>query len=956
VVGIAIGPAGHVWVEEQSGEANKIVEFNDAEANSQLESFPLKRGELGSGIAVDSHEDLYIFASGYGGFVERLSSTGSEPETVEASESRKAGMAVNELTNDLYIDLGQRVLERGAFGEPFEGPALEFGASGLGGNEDGGIAVNSSAQSASSGWVYVTEPAADKIDVFVPEPPGPVTVGNENASGVSVHIATLNAQVNPDGEDTSYYFQYGTVNCVTSPSACINVPAQPGTDIGSEYGPQTVSVQLEGLQAGTEYHYRVVATNASGTAFGTDSTFVTVPAGLSVLPDDRAYEMVTPVENHNAAVYVPSPGGLGLVTTALPSQAAAEGNAVAYESDPTTGGNGWTGAPFGNAHLATRSPEGGWTQETIESNSPAHTTNYLAFSSDLAEGIVSGCTNPVLASNAPLQPGGTNEHFEVGYNLLYSHSNQDNGSEGFSSLFTAKPRYRLPEESRSPSGFGTIGVGEIQGESYECPNGLVYAGASADFSHLLFEANDSLLEGEGKLETELDNDVKKEIEEEKASNNLYVSVDSRVTLVNVLPNGTPAPNATFGAQGPDFSHVISASGSRIFWTDLNTGTIYARENGTSTVPVSVGPARFWTASSDGRYVFYTEGEKLYRSDMEGETREQLAGAGADVKGVIGASENGESLYFVADGALAGAALAGQPNLYRWHAGVTSFVATLTEGDAADWSGVMGLRTAEVSANGGSVVFMSEQSLTGYANEGNREVYLYDAEPAGLYCASCKQTGEPGSSGFLQLTLSDTYTARSLSADNGRVFFDSEAGLVPQDTDGTADVYEWERDGIGSCEREMGCVYLLSGGSGTSYLLDASSTGNDVFFVTLSSLVPQDGNEVPDVYDARVGGQAVVASQCSGTGCQGPPTAPPPFATPASVTFEGVGNFPSPTGLPAATGQTTPKLLTRAEKLARALKACAVKRRRSVRATCVAKARKRYGAKVRTKTSTTKRGR
>ncbi len=75
-------------------------------------------------------------------------------------------------------------------------------------------------------------------------------------------------------------------------------------------------------------------------------------------------------------------------------------------------------------------------------------------------------------------------------------------------------------------------------------------------------------------------------------------------------------------------------------------------------------------------------------------------------------------------------------------------------------------------------------------------------------------------------------------------------------------------------------------------LDASATGDDVFFTTRAQLVPEDKNEQIDVYDARVnGGFPTAHTACSGTRLPGRPPAPPTFATPASVTFSGTGNFP-----------------------------------------------------------------
>ena len=80
-------------------------------------------------------------------------------------------------------------------------------------------------------------------------------------------------------------------------------------------------------------------------------------------------------------------------------------------------------------------------------------------------------------------------------------------------------------------------------------------------------------------------------------------------------------------------------------------------------------------------------------------------------------------------------------------------------------------------------------------------------------------------------------------------------------------------------------------------------------MTRSQLVTADKNEYNDIYDAHVG--AVVAPappQCTGTGCQGTAAMPPVFATPASTTYNGVGNF-SPPPTPVAKPKPKPKKKT-----------------------------------------------
>jgi hypothetical protein len=173
---------------------------------------------------------------------------------------------------------------------------------------------------------------------------------------------------------------------------------------------------------------------------------------------------------------------------------------------------------------------------------------------------------------------------------------------------------------------------------------------------------------------------------------------------------------------------------------------------------------------------------------------------------------------------------------------------------------------------------------------------------------------------------------------------NEEGAVPKGHDlaGLTNVFEWERDGTGSCRRAQGCIFLLSTGTSPdiSFFLDASENGDDAFFASRSQLVPQDHGEVYEVYDAHQCTEAVpcrteTSTACTGTGCQGVPAAPPLFATPASATFAGGGNFsPAPV--------VKPKPLTRAQKLARALKACKKLHAVPKRARCERAAHREFG--------------
>lgn len=100
--------------------------------------------------------------------------------------------------------------------------------------------------------------------------PGATT---EAASDVASTTATLNGTVSPNREDTTYYFQYGTTASYGS-----QTPNQGPVGGNAD---RKVSAALTGLAPSTTYHYRVVATNPSGTTFGADMTFTTTAPGTA---------------------------------------------------------------------------------------------------------------------------------------------------------------------------------------------------------------------------------------------------------------------------------------------------------------------------------------------------------------------------------------------------------------------------------------------------------------------------------------------------------------------------------------------------------------------------------------------------------------------------------------------------------------------------------------------------
>ncbi len=753
-------------------------------------------------------------------------------------------------------------------------------------------------------------------------------VSEESVGNVAATTATLNAQVNPEGSETSAFFEYGT-------SAAYGSSTAPQA-LGEGTEPALADSALSGLAESTEYHYRVVVTNASHeTAYGADQTFTTYPvqSGTPALPDGRAYELVSPAEKEGGrgGVYpLDFTPGQGNRVDGQSTESSPDGGAIAYVGEPfyqSHNGN------FDNVYVSHREPtQDRWSTRDITPPFPfknGSNNEALGFSADLSSAVFWD-VDP-LGVGAPSDLPGNEEYLDLWL--------QEDGGPYQPLVDSQAFQFSSRSENREGS---TL---------YIQP---VFDGSSSDLSHVIFEAHDTLTSNAAPVGGQA---------QENSGGNLYEWVDGDVSLVNELPlPGGGSEPAGFGsgiAAGitgtaevihlfdlvPNLSHVISSDGSRVFWSSVESvrrehyrpKVLYVREDaGTPqarTVQIAAG-GEFWTASADGSVVFYTKGGDLYEYELETETKPATTNdltPGGEVQGVMGASEDGSYVYFAAGGVLGDGAAKGavpqtcehpkeQPdgrpirgtgtpcNLYVSHGGETRYIATLSPEDntfpsnSGDLRGVVGdwvpqsaLRTARVSPNGLYVAFLSKNNITGYNSHGVYELYRYGVQEDRLVCASCQPSGAPPTAGgaiasteygaFATPAINGIYGQRYLS-NTGQVFFDSNEALVPQDTNGTTDVYEYEH----------GHVYLSSPGTGgPSNFADASENGENVFFTTRDQLVPQDKDENVDMYDARVGGGFPPPAQaaCTGTGCQGVPPAPPIFATPSSVTFNGVGNFPPP---------------------------------------------------------------
>jgi hypothetical protein len=100
----------------------------------------------------------------------------------------------------------------------------------------------------------------------------PVGDGSANtyAQTIGTTSASLTGGIYPNGLDTAYYWQYGTTTAYGGQTT--------SADAGSGSAPAGAPGQLTGLTSGVTYHYRLVASNTAGTAYGYDQVLTTSSA------------------------------------------------------------------------------------------------------------------------------------------------------------------------------------------------------------------------------------------------------------------------------------------------------------------------------------------------------------------------------------------------------------------------------------------------------------------------------------------------------------------------------------------------------------------------------------------------------------------------------------------------------------------------------------------------------
>jgi Divergent InlB B-repeat domain len=451
--------------------------------------------------------------------------------------------------------------------------------------------------------------------------------------------AMLRAQVNPNGEATTYQFQYLTQDewedDGESFAGATSIPASPGA-IGE--GLQAIPVQgsLLGLEPETAYRYRLIAENLVD-AVEAEASFVTyalpqvlgscandefrINRSSGTLPDCRAYEQATPVDKNGGNVQ----------SEYFLNKASPSGNRISFEVI--------AGLPIG---------EGSQTFPTFASTRAGGQWS--------SQGVL-----PAASSGEQARILGWTPDFDQVFSVA------------------AKLGTGTGLVSRS-SADGSLAVVVPHTPALAANKGAIrYVGASADGSQSFFEAVEGLAGVPGTPAP-----AAGLVKDNVYHYNLYAwnRDTGNLYFAGALPDGSaPGAGATAGGRNENYywidTRAVAEDGS-VYFTDQKTGQLYRRLNPTApettdkdthgdcvpdpllacTVHVSAsekddghgleghdaaGPqaTRFMAASTDGAKAIFTSSEKLTNDAYTGpETTEPPAIARANLSDVAGSKEIG----------------------------------------------------------------------------------------------------------------------------------------------------------------------------------------------------------------------------------------------------------------------------------------------------------------------------
>jgi hypothetical protein len=596
----------------------------------------------------------------------------------------------------------------------------------------------------------------------------PPEVQTGAASNVTDTTADLAGTINALGDQTTYHFEYGPTTDYGS-----EVPAGAEAVAGSPRTPRAFVQTAKGLQPGTTYHYRLVATNSAGTTEGEDRTFTTLTTG-QVAPH-RAYEQVTPVDKQGLSLF--SNWGF---------QASADGSAIVYSGGAASADA--EGSPQTSRYLARRGTTGWNGKKPLDP--PLATTRSILLATTQA--VSDDFQHALVFSKDALTPDAT----EGAANIYVR--DIDTGA------------YQLVGTSTDAVAFSNM----------TSPNTMnTFISAAPDFSWIILNANYPLLPGAP-----------------QAAMYKWTRTDG-LSIISLLDTDTVPTGTVVTQDSTSTTNRLASDDGETFAFALRNGDdgVYRRAGGLTT-PISVpqvtgtppdtppAPGMVDGMSRDGRFVVFHSsvqltdsatdpGNKIYRYDAQTGTLDYV-GALTTTSGsgdILNVSDDGRTVYFHALGQtvvwrdgqqdvvtpteLHGAAYGypspngryfefqlydGTVHLYDAVAGEETCVSCPADGSSAGIGRVsnapdrnLSNRFSQVVTDDGHAFFDTTAPLISTDHNGTSDVYEYFQGRLALI--------SPGDRDFIA-TLAD------ISTDGSTVFFTTSEGLVAQDTDQGYDIY------------------------------------------------------------------------------------------------------------------------------------------------------------------------
>lgn len=583
------------------------------------------------------------------------------------------------------------------------------------------------------------------------------------ATNVSAGAVDLRGLANPGGASATARFEYLTVAAYEANLGAIP-PRDPfagatkaplaGIALGSGEAAVAVSRHIGPLGPSTSYRYRLSVTAAT-TTLGSAHTFTTTEnAPVFALPDNRGWEMVSPVEKNGGEIQGP-----GEIFGGGVFQASPEGTAMTFSSRSSFAA---PAAASSASQYISRRGAGGWATENVTTPALAGAFGaepdgvpYRVFSPDLARGLLAA---PERCESSPC-PRGYALRQSVGGALAASTKASDMALAGTNPDLTQAVLASGGNLYRWSGGAQTA-VNLLPGETMPSPGAALAApsgAVSSDGSRVYFTLGGNLYLRDGAQTLQIDESLGGGgVFETATADGALAFFTKGGHLYRYTAGGTPT-DLTPGGEvegvlgiSPDGSYLYYLTAAGLFLRRGASTTKVADAADASDYPPATGTAR---VAADGNLAFLSS-QSLTGADSGGLAQVYLYAPGTAT--LTCASCNPSGARPTSAATIPGAVANGSTQIYK---------------------------PRNLSADGRRLFFETGEALFTLDTNNDRDVYEWEAQGTG----SCAAPG-----GCIALVSSGQAAAGAsfldASADGADVFFLTDGSLVPGDTGG-ADVYD-----------------------------------------------------------------------------------------------------------------------------------------------------------------------